>query len=225
MANRTDEWTSEYWNKWLAKNTDQATPKPGACLVVNNDYKSESMVMLMEPADTNFPPTQQCQISSNQGILVPLWDGWADHDTPGSCQVSNLPDCAKLESLGNIAANLKLDGVPVAKLDVRLSVTPGMSTTHLSGSFNYQVNSLTNVTESTSKVFTLTIPPDSVEIANNTPGTWQGAAHHWWVFLKPLPIGPHTISYNVRVTPTGAVTSPGTTPHFADITYNLQVVK
>ena len=45
------------------------------------------------------------------------------------------------------------------------------------------------------------------------------------VGLAPLPPGQHTISYNVRVTPTGALTSPGTNPHFADITYNLQVVK
>ena len=74
-------------SKWLAKNTDQATPKPGGCLVVNNDYKSQSVVMLMPTFDVNFPPTQTCQISSNQGILVPLWEGWADHDTPGSCEV------------------------------------------------------------------------------------------------------------------------------------------
>ena len=36
------------------KNTDQATPKPDGCLIVNNDYKSESMVMLMETADVSF---------------------------------------------------------------------------------------------------------------------------------------------------------------------------
>jgi hypothetical protein len=220
-----DEWTPEYFNKLVGKSTDQATPKPGGCLVVNNDYKSESMVMLMDPADVSFPPTQECQISSDQGIIIPLWTGWADRETPRDCQVSNLPQCAKLENLGNIASDLKVDGVPVAKLDVRLTVTPGMSMTTLSGSFNYQVNSLTNVTESTSKVFTITIPPDSEEIANNNPGTWQAAGHAWWVFLKPLPPGPHTISYNVRVTPTNALTSPGTNVHFANITYNLQVVK
>ena len=73
-----DNWASEFWNKWIAKNTDQATPKPGGCLIVNNDYKSESMVMLMETADVNFPPTQACQISSNQGIIIPLWIGWCD---------------------------------------------------------------------------------------------------------------------------------------------------
>ena len=47
----------------------------------------------------------------------------------------------------------------------------------------------------------------------------------WWVFLKPLSPGHHTVFYNIRVTPTGALTSPGTTPHFADINYNLDVTK
>ena len=117
-----DDWASEFWNKWLAKNTDQATPKPGGCLVVNNDYKSEPMVMLMETADVSSPPTQACQISSNQGIIVPLWVGWCDaHGSPGV----NLTKCAKEENLGNIASDVKVDGVPVAKLDVRQSVIPG----------------------------------------------------------------------------------------------------
>jgi len=214
-----DDWASEYWNKWLAKSAAQATPRPVGCLVANNDYKSESMVMLMHPADVNFPPVQTCQISSNQGIIIPLWIGWADHDTPASCQVSNLAECAKRQNLGNIASNVKVDGTPLATLDVRLSVIPG------SGSLDYKINSLTNVTQSTSKVFTLTIPSNSVEIPNNVAGTWQAASDGWWVFLKPLPAGQHTISYNVHVTPTGSLTSPGTSPHFADITYNLQVVK
>jgi hypothetical protein len=220
-----DDWASEYWSKWLAKSAAQATPQPGGCLMVNNDYKSAPVVMLMPTFDVSFPPIQKCQISSNQGIMLPLWAGWADHDTPGSCQASNLPQCSRLEDLGNIVSDLKVDGTPVAKLDVRLSVTPGMSMTHLSGSLDYKINSLINATQSTSKVFTLTIPPNSVEIANNVPGTWQAASDGWWVFLKPLSPGSHTISYNVRVTPTGALTSPGTIPHFADITYNLQVVK
>jgi hypothetical protein len=214
-----DDWASEFWNKWIAKNTDQATPKPGGCLIVNNDYKSESMVMLMPQHDVHFPPTQTCQISSTQGIIIPLWVGWEDHDTPGSCQVSDLPQCARLVDLGNIASDVKVDGMPVAKLDVRQSVIPG------SKLLDYKINSLTNVTQSTSKTFTITIPANSVDIANNMPGTWQAASDGWWVFLKPLAPGQHIISYNIRVIPTGALTSPGTSPHFADIKYQLQVVK
>jgi hypothetical protein len=211
-----DDWASEYWNKLIAKNKDQATPKQGGCYVVNNDYKSQSMVMLMPTFDVNFPPIQTCQISSNQGLILPLWIGWCD--ALSSPAGANLTKCAIMEDLGNIASDVKVDDVPVAKLDVKQSVIPG------SGSLEYKINSLNNVTRSTSKIFTLTIPADTHE-ANLVPGTDNAASDGWWVFLKPLPPGTHTIFYNVRVTPTGALTSPGTSPHFADITYKLQVVK
>jgi hypothetical protein len=210
-----DDWASEYWNKWIGKNTDQATPRPGGCLVVNNDYKSESMVMLMETADVNFPPAQSCQISSNQGIIIPLWIGWGNWGCPSG---QNLTQCARQQNLGNIASDVKVDGMPIAKLDVRQSLNP------VSRTLEYKINSLTNVIQSTSKEFTLTIPPDTHK-PNQIPGTGKAVSDGWWVFLKPLPPGTHTISYNIRVTPTGAITSPGTNPHFADITYNFQVVK
>jgi len=57
-----DDWVAKYWNKWVGKNTDEATPKPGGCLIVNDDNKSDSLVMLMETADVGFPPTQVCKI-------------------------------------------------------------------------------------------------------------------------------------------------------------------
>jgi hypothetical protein len=208
-----DDWASKYWNKWIAMNTDQATPKPSGCLTVNDasSNRSESMVMLMETADVNFPPTQVCKISSNQGIIVPLWIGWCD--TGGNKGV-DLLECARQQNLGNIGSEVKVDGVPIAKLDVRQSL--------ISGKLDYKINSLTNVTESASKEFTLMIPPDTHK-PNQVPGIWRAVSQGWWVFLKPLSPGEHTIFYNIRVTPTGPLTSPGTNPHFADITYKLQV--
>jgi hypothetical protein len=210
-----DDWASRYWNKWIAKNTDQATPKPGGCLTVNdaNGNKSESMVMLMETADVNFPPTQECKIFSNQGIIIPLWVGWCDN---GGGNVEDLSECARQQNLGNIRSEVKVNGVPIAKLDVSQSL--------VSGKLDYKRNSLTNVTDSTSKEFTLTIPPDTHK-PNQVTGTWRAVSQGWWVFLKPFPPGEHTIFYNIRVTPTGPLTSPGTNPHFADITYKLQVNK
>ena len=32
-----DDWVSRFWNKWIAKNAGQATPKQGGCLLVNNN--------------------------------------------------------------------------------------------------------------------------------------------------------------------------------------------
>lgn len=58
------------------------------------------------------------------------------------------------------------DGIPVAKPDVKQTVAPG------SGILDYRINSLSNVTQSTSKTFTLTIPPDPHK-PNQVAGTWQ----------------------------------------------------
>jgi len=218
-----DDWVAKYWNKWIGMNTDQATPKPGGCLIVNNDNnnKSDSMVMLMETADVGSPPTQVCKISSKQGIMIPLWIAWCSTGDPGQEHDSDeqLTKCVREGSnLGDIRSDVKVDGLPVAKLDVRMSM--------ISGTLDYKINSLlTNITELYQKNgFELTVPSDTHK-ANVPPGTFRSGAHGWWVFLKPLPPGEHTIYYNVRVTPTGALTSLGTNPHFADITYKLQVEK
>ena len=213
-----DDWVAKYWNKWISKNTNEATPKPGGCLIVNDDNKSDSLVMLMETADVGSPPTQICKISANQGIMIPLWIAWCDTGLNKGYSDEQLTKCAReVFNLGNIRSDVKVDGLPVAKLDVRMSL--------ISGKLDYKINSpLTNVTEFYSKGFNLAIPPDSHK-PDQVPGTWRAGSQGWWVFLKPLPPGEHTVYYNVRVTPTGALTSPGTNPHFADITYKLQVEK
>lgn len=207
-----DDWAAKYWNWDVGMNTDQATPKAGGCEI----NSSSSLVMLLETADVNSPPLQTCQISSSQGVIIPLWIGWCDTHTPRT--VEQLTICAQEQNLGNIGSVIKVDGIPVAKLDVTRTVNPGSS------SVINKINSMINVTQSTSKEFSLTIPANTHK-PNQVTGTWQAVSDGWWGFLKPLSPGMHTIFYNIRVTPTGALTSPGTSPHFADITYNLRVVK
>lgn len=207
-----DEWVSKYWNWWISKTTEESTPTPNGCLI----NKSEPMVMLMETT-VGGSPRQVCDISSAQGIIIPLWIAWCDnsHERRKDASYEDLSKCAREEyNLGNIRSDVKVDGKPVANLDVRMSL--------ISGSLDYKVNSLTNVTELYSNGFNLTVPADTQK-PDQEPGTWRAGAHGWWVFLKPLPPGEHTVSYSIRITPTGALTSPGTNPHFADITYVLKV--
>jgi hypothetical protein len=201
-----DVWMDKWWSWWITTTADEATPKPNGCLI----NKSDSMVMLMETA-VSGKPHQVCEISSTQGIIVPLWTGFAEASTPDrdSWTYANLSKHAREAiDLGAVTSVVKVDGVPVAKLDVDSSMR--------SGSLVYKINSMENVTEVLSKGFNITIP-ENTHLPDQNPGTWRSGAHGWFVFLKQLPPGDHTLYYNVGVTGTGP------NDHSAEITYDLKV--
>jgi hypothetical protein len=139
--------------------------------------------------------------------MIPLWIGWCDTSEHPSYNGQQLTKCAREEyNLGNIRSQVIVDGRPITNLDDRMAL--------MGGKLDYKINSLNNVTEYFTKGFPISVPSNTHK-AYTVPGTWQAGSQGWWVFLKPLTPGEHTIYYNVRVTPTGPLTSPGTNPHQA----------
>jgi hypothetical protein len=208
-----DDWIAEFWNWVVSLSTDEAAPKPGGCLI----HESGSMVMLMNSA-VGGSHNQVCTITSDQGILIPIWNAWCDSGDHRGLSDEQLTKCAREEfNLGKIGSEVKVDGVPIAKLGVTMAL--------ISGSLDYKITTLQNISEVYTKGFNITIPADSMLLsaANLVAGEWRAGSHGWWVFLEPLPPGKHTVSYNVRVFPTGALTSPGVNAISSDITYLLNV--
>lgn len=210
-----DDWISEYWNWWLdAAPKEGETPKSSECLM----HESGSMVMLMNSA-IGGTHNQVCDISAGKGIMMGLWVAWCDTgvdlpriNNPSVDLDKKLTNCAREAfNLGNIGSEVKVDDVPLSKLDVRMSLT--------SGNLDYKINTLQNVSEIYTKGFNLTIPEDT-NLPELNPGEWRAGSHGWWVFLEPLAPGKHTIYYNVRVFPVGAITEGGT---ITDITYTMNV--
>jgi hypothetical protein len=210
-----DDWISGYYNWLFSLSAGEATPKPGGCFI----HESGSMVMLSGPNwFMSGTHDQACEISSRQGIMIPLWAAWCYSGSdrkhiqnPSVDLDEKLTECAReVYNLGDIRGEMEVDNLPVAKLDVRMSL--------ISDSLNYKINSIENVSEIYSKGFNLTVPSDTT-IPNLVPGEWRAGSHGWWVFLEPLPPGMHEVSYYVRVIPT----SPGFNPTSSDITYFMNV--
>ena len=71
-----DVWMQKYWNWWIPLSTEETTPIKDGCLI----NKTNSVVFVIEPT-IGIVPNQICDISSKQGILIPLWPGWCDSGT------------------------------------------------------------------------------------------------------------------------------------------------
>jgi hypothetical protein len=131
--------------------------------------------------------SQKCTISSQQGILIPIWSGECDQATAGHFNDSGkeLANCARAYDLGRITGQVRVDDTTVAKLEA----------------IDYNTLVSQNVTEIYTGEFDLPIPSDT-HMAVEKFGTFPAVAHGWFVFLKPLSPGQHTVYYENFVRPT-----------------------
>ena len=197
-------WVQNWWRWNAAIPGDPVTTfagvKENGCLI----NEEGNVAMLMDPAIGGVHH-QRCEISSNQGILIPAWSALCSGAVKGSESKSfkELSECARQYNLGKVTVKAWVDNKSIAQVAAE----------------DYKTINLVNASELYSKGFNITIPADS-NLAVDYPGTHLAAAHGWYIFLKPLPIGDHTVRYanDVRETTLGA----GNTNN-ADITYSFKV--
>ena len=199
-----EDWVQDWW-RWNAAipgdpETTFAGVKENGCLI----NKGGPVAMLIDPA-IGGEHHQKCDISPNQGILISAWSAECDGSVKGyeNKSFKELSECARQYNLGKVTVNAWVDNKPLAQVKAE----------------DYKTINLINATELYTKGFNITIPEDS-NLAVDNPGTHLGATHGWYIFLKPLPAGEHTVRYvnDVRETTLGA----GNTNN-ADITYSFKV--
>ena len=199
-----EDWVQDWW-RWNAAipgdpETTFAGVKENGCLI----NKEGPVAMLMDPAIGGVHH-QICEIPPNQGILIPAWSALCSGAVKGSENKSfkELSECARQYNLGKVTVKAWVDNKSIAQVNAE----------------DYKTINLINATELYNKGFNITIPADS-NLAVDYPGNHLGSAHGWYILLKPLPVGEHTVRYvnDVRETTLGA----GNTNH-ADITYSLKV--
>ena len=204
-----DLWVGDWWN-WTASILNDGTSpinadglKEGGCLI----YEKGSITMLMDTALGN-KKDQVCKISSAQSILIPIWTGECDRGKKyhENDSIKQLSECAKEFDLGDVTGQVKVDNILVANLDVKDS--------DVDSNIGREIIRIDNVTEIYTRQFNMTYPPGS-HLEYVQPGTFVTVAHGWFVFLKPLSVGDHTVYYQNTVA--------GANSNVAEITYQLKV--
>jgi hypothetical protein len=201
-----DTWVEKYWN-WTAsipidpETNTFAGVKENGCLI----YEEDSVVMLVDTA-VGGKINQVCEIPAGKGILINIWSGECDAAMPENegASFEKISQCARGFDLGKIKGLVKVDDTPIAKLDV----------------LDYKTNVMENVTEIYTKLFNINLP-NNTHIPTVKHGIFPAAVHGWFLFLKPLPTGEHTIYIQNIVDPT--TLSGADNINRAEITYHLKV--
>jgi hypothetical protein len=200
------EWVAKFWNWDYSLPLDPQTNvvkglNENGCLI----HKENSMVLL---PDTAFGGVwnQNCTISHNEGILIPIWTGACSQGEKDCLDqpFEQLTKAARGFDLGKVRGLIKVDNIPVATLDA----------------VDYKTNIMNNVTEVYTKEFNATVP-DSSHVQLEKYGIQPAAAHGWFVFLKPLQPGNHTVYYQNSVEPT--TLSGAGNSNTAQFTYHFKV--
>jgi hypothetical protein len=208
LGTTQQDWVAKWWNWSFPIGIDPETNtfvglKENGCLIGRED----SMVMLVDTSAGGVW-NQNCTVSRNEGILIPIWTGECNKAEKecASYNFEQLSKAARGYDLGKIKGEVKVDSIPIAKLDV----------------VDYKTNVIENVSEVYTKEFNATIPEVGLgHIPTEKSGIFPAAAHGWFVFLKPLAPGNHTIYYKNSVEPTSL--SGAGNVNAAEYTYNLKV--
>lgn len=205
------DWTGK-WAAWL-----DSIPKSQNWNFENSPsvkYKAEDCSFMQDPASPVFflpwvgiergtTATQTCIVPHDKALLISVDAGTADYSDP-VVKTKTPAELIRLVTESNVypqSFDATLDGKPL----------------HLINDEAHKV---------TSDLFNLTLPEDN--IWGEPPGPDKAITQGWWIMLKPLPPGEHTLHYTTgykdsRSDPSIPPGQGNTAPYIQDVTHHLIV--
>lgn len=187
---------------WNFQNAPGVKYVPEECSYLQN---SSSPVFFLPYVDNSrgSVATVTCNVPQNKALLMSIDGGTSDFSDP-TVKTKTPAELIKLLTKGNVYPNsfdITLDGHPLA----------------LTNDEAHKV---------TSNLFNLTLPANNIWAEPTGPD--QAITQGWWVMLKPLPPGPHTVHYTTgyRDSKSDPTIPPGQgnqAPYIQDVTYHLIV--
>jgi len=181
-----EEWAKEYW-QWNIGLPPGDIPKDAntnldKCIVGSD--RQNTMTLLLGVYDLTY--STKCNISSAKPILVPLLAGECNPTVPEprskTAKIEDLWACAKDADEGFKAWEVRLDNRVLFK-----------------NAGNEEVNGhlIDNILVRNSSLFNITIP--QVNRYEADAGVYPAVVDGYYLILKPLPAGEHTLTYKFKL--------------------------
>jgi len=203
----TAKWAAWYFTvpksqNWNFQNAPGVKYVPEDCSYLQN---SSSPVFFLPYVDNSrgSVATVTCNVPQNKSLLMSIDGGTSDFSDP-TIKTKTPAELVRLVTKSNIYPNsfgITLDGHPLALT-------------------NDEVNKVQ------SNLFKLSLPANN--LWGEPTGPDQAITQGWWVMLKPLPPGQHTVHYitgyrDSRSDPTIPPGQGNQSPYIQDVTYHLIV--
>ena len=193
------DWIGKWW-QWYTSVPKTLSPNypdyPGHIIdqkcSVGQDVSSP-VFFLFNPLVDEPSPERACDIPKDKAIMLPIISAESDTGDPEQTDKSETGMIQSATSGNDYAAiSVKLDG-----LKLNFNEDPKL--------------------RAVSDFFNISLPEHNIWEEKEVPGTYKGVAEGYFLFLKPLSEGNHTLYYEVATNP------PNPNVYAQAVTYHLNV--
>jgi hypothetical protein len=181
-----EKWAKDYWQWWMAAPVDI---KNDQC-VIGSDPSGRNMSFLVNTYE--YPDLKlNCKLSSSSYILVPL--------LVGECDITLKDQKNKLETTTDYwKCAKKTDSV----FDTGRVFLDGNKILERVKEHDTNATLIKDILVRNTTKFTINIPESNhYEITKNNTGSHPAVVDGWYLVLNPLPVGQHTILYEIKHVP------------------------